>query len=282
MKYFVSLLVCFLAFNSALKAQLNDYKYIVVPKKFDAFKRDNEHQTSTLIKYLFAEKGYNTVYEGNFPEELRNNPCLALRVNLKDESSLFRTKTTILLQDCELKTVFATREGTSKIKDFKESYEDAIRKAFSSFDLVTYTYTPKKEEKSAETVTISFKNDVKRLDDGQKEEMVQQTATVEEQSYKSNLPEESTVIKANTETMAPKEPSALDATLLYALKTENGYNLADANANIKYKLIGTSVDAIFLLDDEGQNGVVFKKEDKWFLESVVDGKKALQELNIKF
>lgn len=281
MKSFVPFVMLFFAFNLGLNAQLNNYKYIIVPKKFEAFKRENQHLTSTLIKYLFVQKGFNTVYEGDYPEDLTKNACLGLKVDLIDDSSFFKTKAGLVLQDCELKTVFSTLQGTSKVKDYQEAYEEAIREAFSSFEMVDYAYAPKEVEKSKDTLVMNFKNDVKSLDGSPKENVVQQTATVEVQSYESKKPVESTVRKAEKE-MTAGTSSSYDANLLYALKTENGYNLTDSNASIKYRLLSTSVENIFLLDQEGKNGVVFKKGDNWYLESAENGQKVLKELNIKF
>lgn len=281
MKSILFFLISFFVLTSALNAQLNDYKYIIVPKKFNAFKNENEHQTSTLIKYLFVQNGFDVVYEGDYPEDLKNDLCLGVKVDLEDKSSLFRTRTSLVLKDCELKLVFRTQEGTSKLKEFKASYEEAIRKAFKSVDNIDYNYTPKKD-KTKDTLVLNFKNDVKSLDEIPKEKVVTQTTTPDDQSFESKEPVASAV-KKNVETeLKDSASTTFDEDLLYALKTENGYNLADSDANIAYRLLSTSVDDIFLLDQDGQNGVVFKKDGKWYLESVDKGQKVLKELNIKF
>lgn len=46
------ILLLAMGLGGAVNAQLNNYKYIIVPKKFDAFKSVNEYQTSTLVKYF--------------------------------------------------------------------------------------------------------------------------------------------------------------------------------------------------------------------------------------
>lgn len=281
MIYIRFFLVVFLASSMGMQAQLNDYKYIVVPKKFNAFKNENQHQTSTLIKYLFVNKGYNAVYEDDYPDDLKENPCLGLKVDLIDDSSLFRTKTSLALKNCQSKEIFRTNEGSSKIKDFKEAYNDAIRKAFRSFNLVNYQYQPKDiEVKTDETVTLNFKNDVKSLDEDKKKEpeMVEQKATQEEQSYKSMEPVESEVKKADP--MATK--SKMD--LLYAQPIENGYQLVDATPKVKYRILNTSADGVYLVEGDGlANGLMFKKEGKWMLEGTkTDGAQIKKELRIKF
>ncbi len=187
--------------------QLNDYKYIVVPKQFAEFKRENQYQTSTLIKYLFGEKGFEAVYEDELPQDLKSNGCLGLRAKLVDGSSMFTTKASVKLENCSGEEVFATKEGKSKEKDYKESYGEAIREAFTSFDTMNYAYNGKAENSGP--VTVSMKNDVKELDTESRQTqssvnrpvaMVEQEATRENQRYVDRRPVPSDLKKA--------EPSA--------------------------------------------------------------------------
>lgn len=185
--------------------QLNDYKYIIVPKQFAEFKRENQYQTSTLVKYLFTEKGFEAVYEDELPQELKNNGCLGLRAKLVDGSSMFTTKAAVKLENCNGEEVFATKEGRSKEKDYKESYGEALREAFTSFDTMNYSYNGKAE--NSEPVTVSMKNDVKKLAEerGQNhssvnrpDAMVEQEATRENQRYVDRRPVPSDLKKAES------------------------------------------------------------------------------------
>ena len=146
--------------------QLNDYKYIVVPTKFDAFKKENQFQTSTLIKYLLTNEGYNAVYNNALPIDLIGNPCLALRTKLLDNSSLFSTKIKLSLVDCNGAVVFETHEGATRTKEYKQAYKEAISEAFGSLRGLNYTYEPKEKEKASDAVTISFENDIRSLEEG--------------------------------------------------------------------------------------------------------------------
>ena len=145
--------------------QLNNYKYIVVPTKFDIFKKENQFQTSTLIKYLLTNEGYNAVYNNALPIDLMGNPCLALRMNLVDDSSLFSTKVKLSLVDCNGAVIFETQEGSTKVKEYKQAYKEAISEAFGSLRGLNYTYEPRENEKAPETVTISFENDIRSLEE---------------------------------------------------------------------------------------------------------------------
>lgn len=274
------LLFCVFVFGltTTVNGQFNDYKYIIVPKKFNGYKTENKYLTSTYTKHLFAKKGFNAVYDDELPEELGNNRCLGLMVDLLDDSSMFTTKVTMLLKDCQGVEIYRSIEGRSKIKDFRGAYREALQNAFAPIQAVDYAYVPKVEEpkKTEQPIVVSFKDDVKNIE---KEEatpaVVVQEATPENQSFKSMEPKKSNFVKAET-----PAPPAKD--LLYAQPTENGYQLVDSSPKVVLKLIKTSVENIFLVDDDTKNGMVFKKGDKWFLEYTENNGKNQQELHIKF
>ena len=271
--------------------QLNDYKYVIVPKKFDGFKRENQHQTSTLIKYLFTEKGFLTVYEDKIPNELNNNRCLGLLVNLIDDSSLFTTKTGLTLEDCQGKEVFATKQGKSKEKDYKTSFGEAIREAFTSFSIVNYSYNGKAG--NSEPVTVSFENDVKKIDESKEQPtsaknqnaMVQQEATLENQSYKDNSPKPSNITTStpSANKVAAISMTSLTGAVLYAQKLpDGGYQLVDSTPKIQLRLYKTSIPNNYLAKAGDTDGVVFEKNEKWFFEYYSGEKLITEELDIKF
>ncbi|NQZ42959.1 MAG: hypothetical protein HRT65_01525 [Flavobacteriaceae bacterium] len=273
---FVSLLVFSLSFNGS--AQLNGFKYVIVPKKFSAFKNMNEFQTSTLIKFLFDKADFNVVYDDNLPDDLKDDPCLGALLDLEDESNLFATKTRLLVRDCEGKFVFGSIQGKSKLKDFKKSYQEAITEAFASFKGMEYAYDPElrkkrstegrnteeKSETESETVTVSFKDDVKNIDE------------VEERDVN--------VMPESTENQTPTSittGSKGDKDILYAQPVAEGYQLVDSSPAVVYALRATSSPDIFMVTKDGKNGIVYKSGEKWFLE--MDGKsKKATELKIKF
>ena len=279
----VALMFVFAA-SITMRGQLNEYKYIIVPKKFEGFKSENQYMTSTMVKYLFTKKGFTPVYDDALPEDLANNRCLGLMASLSDDSSMFSTKVTVILKDCQSIEVFRTVEGMSKIKEYTAAYKDALEKAFVSFNGMGYAYTPKTEVKTepkevgSKPITVSYKDDVKKLEEKTETPVVKQEATVENQSFESIEPKTSTYTKAE-----PKTDSNPVATgLLYAQPIENGYQLVDSTPKVVMKLISTSVENVFLTDFHGNSGVVLQKDGKWFLEYSEGGEKKMKELNIKF
>ncbi|MRI02347.1 hypothetical protein GH721_17510 [Kriegella sp. EG-1] len=288
-------LVVFLLGGSNLvmaQANLNKYKYIVVPKKFEEFKKENQYSTNTLVKHLFTKKGYTTVWEDAMPEDLANNQCKALFANLIEDSSLFSTKTKVVLKDCNKQEIFTTQEGKSKSKDYKDAYTESITNAMKSFDVFSYKYSGEENE----PITVSFKNDVKELKapkklkvDSEKQDAVLiEEATRSKQTYKSIEPVESDVKMAKVPN-APKVATAVvletkeqKTEVLYAQEISNGYQLVDSTPKILMKILKTSKADYFLASGEIGNGMVYSENGKWYFERYEGDNLIREELNIKF
>ncbi|WP_405399141.1 hypothetical protein [Maribacter sp. Asnod2-G09] len=300
MKIVIALVFTFIGFSSFAQTNLDDYKYIIVPKKFDAFKNMNEHQTSTLVKHLFTGKGFVAVYDDQLPEDLKFNRCLGVLADLQDDSSMFSTKTTINLKDCNDKIVFSTMEGISKEKEYKAAYNEAIRESMRSFNGMNYSYTAK--NKKDEAVTINFRNDVKKLDETKASKVLEAEKAAEEvnvksaptviseetektQYYKDNTPVESNIKKSETQkpafkSLEVKKPSAKD--MWYAQATDNGYQLVDSSPKVRMNLLKSSADNVFMAKTDTKNGMVYQKEGNWIFEYYENDKLVQEELNIKF
>lgn len=258
------------------QAELNNYKYIIVPAKFDAFKQENQYQTSTLIKHLLVENGFNAVYDNALPDDLLSDRCLGLLLGLTDDSSMFRTKVALTLKDCFSKEIYRTKDGSSKEKEYRIAYSEAIKESIkSSLSGAGYTYNP---GSSSLPVVVSYKDDVKQQQENTVSDaknvpsppIVQQKATLEEQSYKSMEPVPSNITKANV------------TSVLYAQAIPNGFQLVDSTPKIKYKILRSSQADVFLAEGDGHQGIVLKKGDNWYFE-YYDGEQLMaQELSIKF
>lgn len=300
MKTVIALLVTFLGFSGYSQTDLNDYKYIIVPKKFDAFKHENQHQTSTLVKYLFNGKGFNTVYDDELPSDLNSNRCLGLLADLEDDSSMFTTKTIVTLKNCNGHEVFNSMQGVSKEKGYKAAYTEAIRESMRSFNDINYVYNRKSDRN--EPITVSFKNDVKQINTPRTDEIVSvkeakenietvnatsvtEKATETNQYYKNAEPVESNIKKS--EQVVPtfkkvelKKPNVKD--VLYAQATDNGFQLVDSTPKIRIKLMKSSAENVFMAQSDAKNGMVYEKEGKWIFEYYEKDQLIQEELIIKF
>ncbi len=286
MKNLYVILFVLTAFCGYSQGNLNEYKYIIVPKKFDAFRKENQFKTSTLVKYLFTQKGFNVVYEDALPEDLNSDRCLGLIVSVKDESSMFNTITSLVLKDCSSQEVLATLTGKSKVKEFEGAYNEAITEAFGTIRAMDYKYVPK--EQNNEPVTISFKNDVKNMEKKKEPKnkvdvlVVQQVATPAEQVYKSNAPVDSKIEKAEQATKEMTVEEKNDSSILYAQEIPNGFQLVDNTPKIRLRLFRTSMPDVYTVKHDKDNGVVYKKDGKWYMEYYFGDTLKTEELNIKF
>lgn len=123
------------------QSELDAYKYVIVPKKYDFLKQDDQYQINSLTKFLFEKKGFQTIFEDEtYPSDLKENRCLGVTAFVVDDSSMFTTKLFIQLKDCYNKIVYTSSEGKSKEKEYKKSYTEAIRESFSSIEEMDYSY----------------------------------------------------------------------------------------------------------------------------------------------
>ena len=167
-------------------------------------------------------------------------------------------------------------EGSSKEKDFKTAYSEAIKASIkSSLSGAGYTYSP---GNSSVPVVVSYKDDVKKQEEQTVSDVknvpsppiVQQKATLEEQSYKSMEPVPSNITQANA------------TSVLYAQAISNGFQLVDSTPKIKYRIYRSSQADVFLAEGDGHQGVVLNRGDNWYFEYYEGDQLMVQELSIKF
>jgi len=120
---------------------LNDYKYVIVPNKYDLFKEADKYQLNSLTKFLFEKHGFTAIMQDdNYPKDMQNNRCLALHSDLVTSSGMFKTKLQVVLKDCNDQVVYESIIGETREKDFAIAFNLALRDAFKSFEAVNYTY----------------------------------------------------------------------------------------------------------------------------------------------
>ncbi|MBT8312219.1 MAG: hypothetical protein HKP23_05210, partial [Flavobacteriaceae bacterium] len=221
--------------------ELSAYKYVIVPTKFEGFKKENQYQTSTLIKYLLVERGINAVYEDALPADLYLDKCLGVTAMLVNESGTFTTKAHIAFQDCQLQEVYRTKTGNSKIKDYKGAFQEVIREAFESLNSYTYAYKPKDQD---EKVTLSFEDDVKSL----------------EQEGKAAMQEQA---ESKAEVAAPASLQN-DELTWYAQEIPNGFQLVDKSPKVRLRLYHSKQTGVFLAETDTQHGIVYLEGDTWY------------------
>lgn len=122
----------FIAAQFSQAQNISNYKYIIVKEVFQDFKNE-DFQLDILLKSSLRKKNYEIFSENftNIPLDLQINPCLSLTADVKELSASFQNKLNIEFKDCENKTV-GEFVGSSKIKDFKKGYQDALNLALKN------------------------------------------------------------------------------------------------------------------------------------------------------
>ena len=164
MKLVYTILLVLAMSNSSKGQSLNDYKYVIVPEKFDFLKESDKYQLNSLTKFLFEKYGFEAYLERSkgIPLDYTRNSCNVLYAEVLDDSGMINTKLRVELLDCRNNIVFTTEEGISKAKDYKEAYHAALREAFISLKEVNYTYNGgvSKEVQPRITVVKGVKKEV--------------------------------------------------------------------------------------------------------------------------
>ena len=150
---------------SFMVAQEN-YKYVIVPKKFSFFSEENEYNTSAMTKVFFEKEGFIVFFDTDeFPSELANNRCLALFANPLKQSNMFVTKINFELKDCANKIIYTSIQGSSKEKEYQKSYNESFRMALAAMKgQLNFTNTStgnaliEKETVTATPIAVESKN----------------------------------------------------------------------------------------------------------------------------
>lgn len=259
MKRYVLLLLLFISFSGYAQNTINNYKYVLVPEKFSFLKEQDQYRLNTLAKFLLTEKGFEAYFDNfELPTAIANNKCDALHAEVLEKKGMFTTNLTLLLKDCKGNIVFKSKEGKSREKEYKTSYNLALRDAFTSLDEVKYAYNG--------TVNTN-------------QQVAATTTTVTAPVATATVPVSAAVI-------ATVKPVAVEtnrpAGTLYAQPTANGYQLIDTTPKKVLTLSRTSVQDYFIAENETANGIVLKKSGEWFFEYYKDGKLMAEKLLIKF
>lgn len=231
------------------QSTINSYKYVLVPERFDFSREDNQYGLNTTTKMLLELKGF-VVFMNNeaLPPELAANKCNALKAELVEKKGFFTTGITLLLKDCQGNTIFKSKEGKSREKEFQPAYDQALRDAFTSLNALPYKYDSSMAAPAQQAVTA---------------------------------PAAAPAVPATPQSTPPTTATDITGTL-YAQPTPNGYQLVDTTPKKVLTLLKTSMQDYFIAEAGATNGIVFKKEGEWFFEYYKDSKLVSRKLEVKF
>ncbi len=239
-------------FIGIAQKNINDYKYIIVPKTFSFSNSEDQYQLNSLTKFLFNKYGFEAYFvDDDFPEDLKSKRCLALASEVsKVKGGMFKTKLEIVLKDCFGAVVMTSQVGESRLKEFDKAYNEAIRHAFETFQKLDYEYVPK-QGGTIETLEGDIKNEIGE-------------ATVAAAAAVSVLDNKT---KGNSE-------------IYYAQAIENGFQIVNAEPTTVMLLLTTAAENVFIV--KGKNAIVFKEDGFWYYSENNGTLSEKKLLNIKF
>jgi hypothetical protein len=253
----IFLLFCIAAYS---QNNINRYKYVIVPIKFDFSKVTNQYAINTTTKQLLLQKGFVAFLDNEeLPPAIATNNCSALKAEVTENKSFFVTRLTLQLVDCQGNIIFQSKEGKSREKDFAVAYDAALKDAFSSLNGLAYKYDS----------TIATQ-----------QQQVAATPVVSSPAPVASSPAPAVSSPVPVSPAAPV--TAVNTGILYAQVTANGYQLVDVTPKKILTLLKTSVQDYFIAQAETSSGIVFKRTGEWFFEYYKDDKLVSRKLEIKF
>ncbi|MFD2551822.1 hypothetical protein ACFSQP_08340 [Bizionia sediminis] len=245
LKYIFQISV-FLFASQILCAQsnLNAYKYVIVPTKFEFTKEADAYKLNSLTKYKFEKLGFKVLMDNEqINQEIINNGCLALEANVIKLPGIFTSKLQIELKNCKQDIVFQSKVGTSREKKYHVAYNLALREAFESFNELDYQFQP--------------------------------TATVEVEAS----PIQAVVLEKEETTGAPhvKNPEPL----LARSKGLTDFELVNQNNEVVYTLIFSGKTDFYMVS--GMQATVYKENGVWVIaKQLANGTLQITPLNVSF
>ena len=248
MKRYALLFFLLVSYAAHAQSTINNYKYVVVPERFDFSREDNQYGLNTLAKSLLEEKGFSVYFDNAaLPQEIAGNRCNALNAEVAQRKSLFVTNLTLILKDCKGNVIFKGKEGKSREKEFAAAYNLALRDALKSLNDVPYAYDGTIKEAPAAAAAAPAP------------------------------------APASTPAPTPVAAEVKEAAgTLYAQATANGYQLIDTSPKIILTLLKTSAPDYFIADNGTAHGIVLKRDGQWYFDHYQGNKLVSEQLLIKF
>ncbi|MDO5608241.1 MAG: hypothetical protein Q4G08_07300 [Capnocytophaga sp.] len=241
---------CLMLGGLSMNAQTNDV-YVIVPNKFEFQKSANEFQLNELAKFLFEKQQFKTAYSDSVPADVAASPCNNLTADVINESGMFSSKLYMTLKDCTGKEVFKSEVGRSREKEFKKSYQEALRNAFESGGKLAQF---RSEYKPQQNVSNSLSA--------------------------AKIPPADQPIR---QTPAVAVPALSTVAILYAQPTSLGFQLIDNSPKVVLKIKKTSLTNIYIAENANhQYGILFAQGDKYIFEYEENGSLQQQIYTVKF
>ena len=153
---------------------LNNYEYVVVPEQFEFQRSPHDYEVNKLTEFLFNKYNFKAFIKGELlPDGI--TVCDVLETSITGGGFL-NTKLTLKLLNCKGEVIYTSEQGTSRKKDYKQAYHEAIRMIFKDPRLKLHKY---KEGLKPKTKNYSAKEkEILTVDSAKPESVKPQKAPV--------------------------------------------------------------------------------------------------------
>jgi hypothetical protein len=248
--------ICF----TSIGQDLNSYKYVEVPEKYEFLKESNQYQLNELTKFLFEKYGFEAFLSSEEkPMDWTSVTCSILRADVIDDSGFFQTNLQVVLKNCKNQEVFTSKMGSSREKEFKLANHEALRDAFSSFEAVNYSYDQNSVKGNTKLVArqVEKEKEMKPV----QENSQQQTEEVIVSAVPQTVKEPSETEKLEPITKNQKV-YLLGNVEFYTLNTEYGYQLFLKQIDEPFaKLVKTESANHFIYSTIQDQGIAYFDEN---------------------
>jgi hypothetical protein len=184
-----------------------------------------------------------------YSEDFAINNFNKVYVDLEEKSTMFKTTIKVVLKDLTNKVIYTSGEGTSRSKEYKIAYQEALRGAFNSLSSLNHNYVEKNKNQ------LEF--DVKKSKD------------VEVSSDKDMVEEKKVYGNSSSNN-------------LLAQPIINGFQLINSEPKVIYKIFNTSTKDVYIAIKGTIQGVFFSKNNEWFFEYYQNDKLVSEKVEVKF
>ena len=264
---FIMCLCLLISFSSFSQTSVNEYKYVSVPDNYSFLKGNDQYQLNSLTVFLFEKNNFTVLNSlKNYPSDLATNSCLLLKSDLIKIKGFFKTKLQLVLTDCRDNIVFSSEIGQSKLKDFKKSFQEALRNTFVSVTELNYGYSG---SITSPKPPLPF--------------------VVEKGTIEGKTPNTPDPLAPELQIVAPPKlataPQVTDIENKEALlgliikPTISGYDFIDnITKKVMYSVQATMFENVYII--EAQSGIMYKRGNSWFREYYEQNKTIIETLKI--
>ena len=139
----IFLLLIFIS-NFVVAQNPDNYNFARIPSRFNFQNEKNQYRINTTLKAFFQQKGFTTFIDDEiFTDAFSESNCNKIYIDLEVKNTFFKTILFVIVKDCKNTILIKSEEGSSRSKELKIAYNEALLMALKSLKNIQF----KKSEK---------------------------------------------------------------------------------------------------------------------------------------